>query len=310
MSGKHMQELYQQCRRAALWGVGLSLCLGVLKLGGGVYGNSEALIADAIHSFGDALTAGVVWVSLLWAQRPADREHPYGHTRVEAVAGSNVALLLILSAFGMGWEVVRTFGQAAEPPELYTLGIAGLSILLKEALFRYENRVACQTGSSAVRAAAWDHRLDALGSLAVLIGLAISYFGGVRAADNVAALAVALVVLWAGGSLLWESVQELMDRQAAPKVVDEVRREASAVPGVRGVEKVLVRKTGLEYLVDIHIEVDAEASVREGHAVGHAVKDRLTGSIVTVKDVLVHIEPSPFIAQKVQERIDPIAQID
>ena len=108
-------------------------------------------------------------------------------------------------------------------------------------------------------------------------------------------MAVAMVVLWVGGRLLGDSVQELMDRQAEPAVVDEVRREALTAPGVRGVEKVRVRKSGLEYLVDIHIEVDAEASVREGHAIGHAVKDRLTNKIVTVKDVLVHIEPSPFL---------------
>jgi cation diffusion facilitator family transporter len=298
MSGKHLQELYRQCRRAALWGVGLGLALGALKLVGGVFGHSEALIADAVHSFGDALTASAVWISLLWAQRPADREHPYGHTRVEAVAGSNVALLLILSGLGMGWEAITTFGEASQKPELYTLAIAAVSILLKEALFRYESNVARRTGSSAVRAAAWDHRLDAIGSLAVLIGLAISIWGGWREADHVAALAVALVVLWAGGALLWDSVQELMDRQAEPVILDEVRREALAVPGVRGVEKLLARKTGLEYLVDIHIEVDADASVREGHAVGHAVKDRLTANIVTVKDVLVHIEPSPFISAK------------
>ena len=245
MSGKHMKELYRQCRRAALWGVGLGVSLGAIKLAGGVFGHSEALIADAVHSFGDALTAAVVWASLLWAQRPADREHPYGHTRVEAVAGSNVALLLILSGLGMGWEALRTFGEASEAPELYTLAIAAASILLKEALYRYESNVARRTGSSAVRAAAWDHRLDAVGSLAVLIGLAIFYWGGTawHAADHVAALAVALVVLWAGGSLLWDSVQELMDRQAEPAVLDAVRREALTVPGVRGVEKLLARKT-------------------------------------------------------------------
>ena len=278
-----------------MWGVGLSVALGVLKLAGGVCGHSVALVSDAVHSFGDALTAAAVWGSLLWAQRPADREHPYGHTRAEAVAGSNVALLLVLSGLGIGWEALCTLGEPALPPEWYTLGIAGLSIVLKEALYRYESRVASATGSSAVRAAAWDHRLDAVGSLAVLVGLALSFWGGPawHAADHVAALAVAAVVLWAGGSLLWGSVQELMDRQAGPEVLEEVRREAAAVPGVQGVEKLFVRKTGLEHLVDIHIEVDPHISVREGHAIGHAVKDRLMGRIVTIKDVLVHIEPSP-----------------
>jgi len=290
-----MKDFYRQARRAAVWGVGLSVGLGVLKLAGGVFGHSSALVSDAVHSFGDALTSIAVWGSLLWAQRPADREHPYGHTRAEAVAGSNVALLLVLSGLGIGWEAATTLGEPSAAPEWYTLAIAALSIVVKEALFRYESRVAHATGSGAVRAAAWDHRLDAVGSLAVLVGLAVSFWGGPawRAADKVAALAVAVVVLWAGGSLFWGSVQELMDRQAGPEVLDEVRREAEAVSGVLGVEKLFVRKTGLEYLVDIHVEVDPELSVREGHGVGHAVKDRLMKRLVTIKDVLVHIEPAP-----------------
>ena len=239
-----MEGRYRQARRAALWGVGVGVGLGLLKLAGGCFGHSVALTSDAVHSFGDALTAAAVWGSLLWAQWPADREHPYGHTRAEAVAGSNVALLLVLSGLGIGWEALASLAEPSLAPEPYTLAIAAAGIVLQEALFRYENRVARQTGSSAVRAAAWDHRLDAVGSLAVLLGLGLSYWGGPawHAADHVAALAVAVVVLWAGGRLLWESVQELMDRQAEPDVLEAVRREASAVPGVLGVEKVLAAR--------------------------------------------------------------------
>ncbi len=292
-----MKDFYRRARRAAVWGVGLSVGLGVLKLAGGVFGHSAALVSDGVHSFGDALTAAAVWGSLLWAQWPADREHPYGHTRAEAVAGSNVALLLVLSGLGIGWEAAATLGEPSPAPEWYTLAIAAVSIVLKEGLFRYQGSVAHATGSGAVRAAAWDHRLDALGSLAVLVGLAVSYWGGPpwHAADHVAALAVGLVVLWAGGSLFWGSLQELMDRQADPEFLDDVRREAASTPGVLGVEKLFVRKTGLEYLVDIHIEVDPEVSVREGHGVGHAVKARLMKHLVTIKDVLVHIEPAPSL---------------
>ncbi len=295
MSQERMNVLYRQARRAAVWGVALSLALGIAKLAGGWLGHSVALVSDGVHSFGDALTAAAVWGSLLWAQRPADREHPYGHTRAEAVAGSNVALLLVLSGLGIAWEAATTLGEPSPRPELYTLAIAAVRRVLKDGLYRYESRVARATGSGAVRAAAWDHRLDALGSAAVLVGLSLSYWGGTawHVADHVAALTVAAVVLWAGGLLLWSSVQELMDRQAEPEILERVRREASAVPGVRGVEKLMVRKSGLEYLVDIHVEVDPECSVREGHAVGHAVKDRLTGSIAPIKDVLVHIEPCP-----------------
>lgn len=288
-----IQDLYHQSRRAAFAGLAVALTLGLAKLAGGFFGHSVALLSDAVHSLGDALASAMVWGALLWAQRPADQEHPYGHTRAEAVAGSNVALLLILSALWVGWEALHTLGDPSPPPKAYTLALAALSIVLSEAIFQYSSRVARRTGSRAVLAASWDQRMDALGSVAVLIGLSLARWGGMHTADHLAALAVAVLILWAGVRLFWGSLQELMDRQAEPEVLEAVRREALAVPGVRGVEKLLVRKTGLEYLVDIHVEVDPELPVREGHAIGHAVKDRLKERIETVKDVLVHIEPAP-----------------
>jgi cation diffusion facilitator family transporter len=286
-----MQERYRQSRRAAIWGIALSLGLGGAKLAGGVLGHSVALLSDAVHSLGDALTSAAVFAALVWSQQPADREHPYGHTRAEAVAASNAALLLILSALGIAWESLSTLAEPSPPPELFTLGIAAASILLMEGLYQYKTHVARRTGSASLLATAWDHRLDALASLAVLAGLALARWAGWHAADHIAALVVAVVILWAGGTLFWGSVQELMDRQADPEMLAAVRREALAVPGVRGVEKLLVRKTGMEYLVDIHVEVDSDQTVREGHAIGHAVKDRLIERFVPVKDVLVHIEP-------------------
>jgi divalent metal cation (Fe/Co/Zn/Cd) transporter len=104
---------------------------------------------------------------------------------------------------------------------------------------------------------------------------------------------VAGAIAWVGGTLLWGNIQDLMDRQADPSVLDEVRCQAMAAPGVLGVEKLRVRKVGLEYLVDIHVEVDPEESVRAGHAIAHAVKDRVVGRVPSIRDVLVHIEPSP-----------------
>jgi len=289
-----IHDLYSRSQRAALLGVVVALCLGAAKLVGGLAGHSVALVSDAVHSLGDALAAASVWGALLWAQRPADCEHPYGHMRAEAVAGSNVALLLVLSGLWVGWETLSTLDEFTPAPETYTLAIAGVSVVANEALYRYSRHVARKTGSRAVLAASWDQRLDALGSLAVLVGLALARWGGWHSADHFAALAVAILILWAGGSLFWGSLHELMDRQADAEFVEMIRGEAQAVPGVKGVEKLLVRKAGLEYLVDIHIEVDPAITVRQGHAIGHAVKDRLVERVLTVKDVLVHIEPSPL----------------
>ncbi|MGO8751408.1 MAG: cation diffusion facilitator family transporter [Thermoguttaceae bacterium] len=290
-----ISELYEQSRRAALVGIVVTLTLGVAKLAGGLLGHSLALLSDAIHSFGDSFAACSVFGALVWAQRPADTEHPYGHARAESVAGSSVALLLVLSGLWIIWEAVRGLGGPGLRPDGYTLAIAAASAMLNEGLFRYSRRIARRAGSRALLAASWDQRLDALGSLAVLAGLALAHWGGPAwyAADQVAALLVALIVLWTGGSLFWGSVQELLDRQADPEMLETVRREASAVAGVKGVDKLWVRKAGLEYLVDIHVEVDPEIPVREGHAIGHAVKDRLLRAIAPVKDVLVHIEPAP-----------------
>jgi cation diffusion facilitator family transporter len=290
-----IHERYRLGRRAALWGIGVSLALGVAKLVGGWYGNSLALVSDAIHSLGDAVVFGVVLGALLWSEQPPDREHPYGHMRIEAVAGFSVALLLILSGLGVIWEAIRSWTEPYQEVAAFTLWIAAASALLKEALYHYSIRVARQTSSSSIQASAWDHRMDAFTSLAVLATLVLVKWGGPawHTADHVAALGVALVILLGGGRLLWSNLQELMDRQAGPDVVLAVRREATAVAGVRGVEKLLVRKTGMEYLVDIHVEVNPEMTVREGHAIAHAVKDRIVRQLVPVRDVLVHIEPAP-----------------
>ncbi len=296
MSRAEIAELYRLGRRAALWGFGASLLLGASKLAAGSLGHSVALLADAVHSLGDALLSAVVWGALHWSQRPPDREHPYGHTRAEAVAGSSIALLLVMSAFAAGWQSLHALLEPDRvPPHTWTLGVAAASFAVNEALFRYNRRVAKRTGSLALEATAWDQRLDALTGLAIFASLLLARYGGPawQLADPVAGLGVAAVICVAGGRLFWASLHELMDAQAGPEVIEAVRGEALAVPGVRGVEKLLVRKTGLEHLVDIHVEVDPELSVREGHAIGHAVKDRLLAAIVTVKDVLVHIEPSP-----------------
>jgi cation diffusion facilitator family transporter len=288
-------ELYSQSRRAASLGITVALALGLAKLVGGVFGHSIALLSDAVHSLGDALLSFGVWMALRWSELPPDVEHPYGHMRSEAVAGSNVAVLLIISALALIWQSVRTMREPSPEPEAFALWIAAASVIVNEALYRYNRRIARRTGSTAVRATAWDQRMDALSSVAVLVALAIVKWGGpaYHAADHVAAVLVAVTILWAGLGLFWKSVQELMDRQADDDLLRLVREEAASVPGVLNVEKLLMRKTGLEYLVDIHVEVDPEITVREGHTIAHLVKDRLVGRVVPVKDVLVHVEPAP-----------------
>jgi cation diffusion facilitator family transporter len=287
-------DLYRNARRAASLGIAVSLGLGLAKLLGGIFGHSLALVSDAVHSLVDAAISAALLGALLVAQRPADNEHPYGHARFEAVAGAGVAVLLILLAIGIGREALGTISHDRVLPSPYTLFIAMGGALIQEALYHYARRVARETGSAALLAAAWDYRLDALGSVAVVLGVALVRSGGTNWAwaDHAAAFVVALSVLWVGGTLLWGNIQDLMDRQADPDLLEAVRAEALAVDGVMGVETLRVRKVGLEYLVDMHVEVNPEHTVRDGHAIAHAVKDRVLGQFVPIRDVLVHVEPS------------------
>jgi cation diffusion facilitator family transporter len=282
---------YRESRRATCWGIGVSLLLGGVKLLGGLFGHSLALVADAVHSLVDAAISSALLLALIVAQRPADREHPYGHGRFEAVAGAGVALLLIGLATSIAYRSLTTIGVRSPRPAGFAVLIAGGGALLQELLYRYVSRVARRTGSAALLATAWDYRLDALGGIAVLIGLATARWVGWHWADHLAAILIAGTVLWIGGGLLWENVQSLIDRQADPEFLQHVRATAQAVPGVLAVEKLRVRRMGIEHIAEIHIQVYENRTVRSGHDIAHAVKDRITRDIPSVRDVVVHVEP-------------------
>lgn len=290
------EELYREAVNATWLGLAVNLLLGIAKLAGGILGRSFALISDAVNSLGDVFTSVAVLVAFRVAQRPADDEHPYGHTRAEAIAGSNVAVLVMVSALLVGWNALRELpGHPHDLPAAWTVLIAGANVVIKEALYQYKIRVGRRAGSRAIIANAWDHRADALSALAVLVGLAIIRLGGPRLlfVDHLAALLVVAVILWSAARLLWASAQELMDAQAEPAFVDQVRATAASVEGVRRIDKLRVRKSGMEYLVDIHIQVRADQTVDEGHRIGHVVKDELLGRFTNLRDVLVHLEPYP-----------------
>jgi cation diffusion facilitator family transporter len=289
------KKLYRTASQAAWLGLSVNLALGMMKLAGGLLAHSFALLSDAVNSLGDTLTSAVVIVALRYAQQPADSEHPYGHTRAEAVAASNVAVIIMLSALYVGWEGITRLGQVHPIPPVWTLWLAGANALIKEGLYRYKVNIGREIGSGAVIANAWDHRSDALCSLAVLVGLFAVRLGGPDYlwADEAAALVVVAAILWSGFQLFRSSTSELLDPQAHQELVDRIRAVAATVEGVRAVEKLWVRKTGLEYLADIHIQVDAELSVDAGHRIGHRVQDKLLDAFASLRHVLVHLEPHP-----------------
>ncbi len=266
--------------------------LGVVKLLGGLLGNSTALIADAIESLTDVVSSLGVWSGLRIAQQPPDEHHPYGHGRAESLAALVVALLLFGAGIGVAVESVSGIMHPAGVPATFTLWVLIGVIVIKEAMFQIARRAARRTGSSLVLADAWHHRSDALTSLAAAVGIGIALVGGepYAAADEWSALVAAGTILVNACRILKSPLNELMDREP-PEIVAQVRRVAEDVPGVAGVEKTFARKSGLRYLVDMHVEVDREMLVWKAHDLGHEVKDAIRKAMPGVQDVLVHIEP-------------------
>jgi len=287
--------LYRQARTAAWAGLAVNLVLALVKLVAGIVGHSIALIADAVNSLGDGLTSGVVIYALGVAQRPPDSEHPYGHSRAESIAALSVAVLIGASALGIVIEALRHIGMTHPVPPIWTLWIAAGNAVVKESMYHYKRRVAGRTGSQALVAGAWDHRSDALCSVAVLVGLAFVRYGGESFiwADDAAAIVVVGFILLASLKLFRRNASQLMDQQAQDEIIAAIRRVAEQTPGVVRVEQIRARRSGLEVFVDIHIEVPSTLTVMEGHGIGHEVKARLIEDLTPVSDVLVHVEPGP-----------------
>jgi cation diffusion facilitator family transporter len=288
-----VDELYTSARRVTAVGLVANLALGVVKLVAGLVGRSFALFSDGIHSIGDAFSSVIVLAALYIAQRPADRQHPYGHSRAEGVGNLSLAWIIAFSAVFIAWEAFTRLTEPHPSPESWTLWVAVANTVLKEILYRVNLRVGQRVGSGAVVTNAWDHRIDAFCSLAVVAGVAAVQLGGERFvwADGAAALVVAAVILWSAFNLLRTSASELLDQQADDDVVNEIRAAARKVPNVRSVEKLRVRRSGMELFADMHVEVDPNLTVDRGHAIGHDVKSRLLEEFTALRDVLVHLEP-------------------
>jgi len=205
-----------------------------------------------------------------------------------------VALFLIAAAIFIAVQAIQEISAPHTPPAWYTLLVLALIILIKEGLFRRMIRVGSELDSSSLRSDAWHHRSDAITSGAAFIGISIALIGGEQyaAADDWAALLACVIIFANGVLLLRPAMDEVMDASAPGDVKERVVAIAATVEGVKAIEKCRIRKSGLGYLMDIHVEVDGEVSVREGHSIGHLVKDRLVESSLQISDVVIHIEPS------------------
>jgi len=266
-----------------------------VKILGGLFGHAYVLIADGIESGLDIAGSFVIWSGLKVAARPPDASHPYGHGKAEPIAAVIVGIGVFAAAVGLAIQSVREIFLPHHTPAPFTLGILIVVIVIKETLFRYANRIGRKVESTAVQTDAWHHRSDALTSAAAFIGISLALIGGERwqSADDWAAIFACAVIAANGVRLMRPAFYEIMDT-APRKIVIAVSSVASTVPGVIEVEKCRARKMGLDFYVDLHVGVDGNISVHEGHEIAHRVKTAIQRNDSRIADVLVHIEPAPL----------------
>jgi cation diffusion facilitator family transporter len=291
-------------RKAAILGVFVNFGLALLKCSAGLLGQSFALVADGIESITDVFSGLVVYFGLKIAVKPPDADHPYGHGKAEPVAALVVSLALMAAGLGIIYEGIREIAAPHGAPAPYTLVVLAGVLIIKELLFRHVASVGDTIGSSAVKSDAWHHRSDALTSAFAFVGISIALLGGPgwEAADGWAAIGAALVILYTAWQQLRPAILELSDIVPSPQIETQIRAIARRVPDILGLDKCFVRKMGFTFYVDLHVVVNGEMSVREGHLLSHKVEDEIRGALPHVAEVLVHVEPQEELTSKIDQK--------
>jgi cation diffusion facilitator family transporter len=268
--------------------------LAIIKGLAGFFGNSYALIADAIESTADIFSSFLVLFGLKYANRPADKNHPYGHGRAEPLITFLVVGFLITFATIIAYESIKNIGTPHELPKIWTLFVLIPLIIWKEISFQLVIRKAKETNSSSLKADAWHHRSDAITSIAALIGISIAlYFGkAYETADDWAALFASGFILYNSYKIFRPALGEIMDEHLYDDLVAEIRKVSLTCAGVVATEKCFVRKAGMKYHVELHAIVQADITVKNGHEIAHKLKDTLLNDIPQLGHVLIHIEPT------------------
>ena len=287
------QLVHRDGIRLAQAGLLLNALLAVVKLLAGVVGNSYALIADAVESLFDVLGSVVVWSGLRIASRNPNEAYPFGYGRAEPIAAATTALLLMGAALGISVEAVREIRTPHHAPAPFTLMVLVAVVVVKWLMARRVARLGASSGSAAVNADALHHLGDAATSVAAFIGISVALIKGPgwESADDWAALAAAFVILTTGIRLLSTAVMELMDRTPGEDIVEPVARAARAVPDVRAIEKLALRRAGTAVYVNIHVQADPDMSLHAAHELSGRVKWAIRTAVPAVQGVLVHMEP-------------------
>lgn len=290
------QTRFQQAQFAAMVGVFGNIVLAVIKGWFGMIANSKALMADAVHSASDVAGSLAVWIGLRAAEQPPDDDHPYGHGKAESIAAIIVAVLLFLVGIEIGTSSFSSLFQPIEPPKMIAVYAVILSIVVKEAMFRYKYALGKKIKSDAIIVNAYEHRSDVFSSIAALIGIGAAIAGQkidiplLIYADPIAGLFVSLLVLKMAWTLGTESIHHALDHVWHEEETVRLREAVLSFPEVKRIDSLYARQHGHYVVVDLKIAVSPHLTVSEGHEIGKKVKQKLL-SFPQVRNVMVHVNP-------------------
>jgi cation diffusion facilitator family transporter len=282
-----------EIRRVTLVGLVINVALSALKFAAGILGNSQAVLADAVHSLSDTATDVAVLVGVKFWSKPPDECHPYGHRRIEFLVTIFIGLLLAVVALGLSYNALATLHEVqTRPPGAIAFFAAVVSIISKELLYRWTITKGREIKSTALIANAWHHRSDGLSSIPAAVAVAgAALVPRLSFLDHLGAIVVSMFILQAAWKIVRPSVEQLVDRGAPEEICRGIEQLAFATPGVQDVHAIRTRHIGSGIEVDLHVLVDPTLSVEEGHEISEEVKRRLIEYVSDVVDVVVHLEP-------------------
>ena len=271
----------------------MNLLLSAVKLAAGLIARSAAMVSDAIHSASDVFSTVIVIIGLKAARKESDREHPYGHERMECVAAIVLSVVLLITGLFIGYEGVKSI-TSQEPlpvPGFLALAAAVVSIVVKEGMYRYTRRAAKEIQSDALMADAWHHRSDALSSIGALIGIAGAKLG-LPVLDPIASLVICLMIGKAAYDIFRDAVNKMVDQTGGEELEDEVRQLTLGQSGVKGIDRLQSRRFGNRVYIEMEISADGELPLRQSHAIAEAVHDRIEQALPQVKHIMIHVNPA------------------
>lgn len=272
----------------------VNILLSVIKLIAGIIGHSNAMISDAIHSASDVFSTFVVLIGIKLSTKKADREHPYGHERLECVAALLLAFVLFITGLGIGYDALKNIIQGnyshLQVPSILALGVAILSILTKEGMYWYTRYHAKKMDSSALMADAWHHRSDAFSSIGALIGILGARLG-YPIMDSIASLVIFAFIVKAAYDIFKDAIDKMVDHACDEVTENELRQLVEQNQNVMHIDLLQTRIFGNKIYVDIEIALDGTLTLQEAHGIAEKVHDDIESYFPKVKHIMVHVNP-------------------